>query len=220
MSIFEFATVAVSLILGLAVACLLQSAVGAFQARRRCRLDWLPFLWAALILLHQFQFWWALYELNAAPALSLWTFMVLLYLSGLLFVAAALIFPDPGSDYPDDLGRYFAADGSWGAGAVAVYNLSAVGANAVIFHAPVMDAANLANLVLACLAGFVALTRVRKLHTAATLVYAVLFLFGAMSASSTSYDSTATVREVTDYLAGDNAGGADVRARTRWSMPG
>lgn len=189
MSIFEFSTVAVSLILGLAVACVLESLVTAFRARRTCKLDWIPFLWVAFVLMHQFQFWWALYEINSAPVMSLGVFISLLYLSGVLFVAGALVLPNSDENYPEDLGHYFTTDGSWAALAIALYNFSAIIANRVIFHAPIIDPVNLFNVALGTVALAVGATRSRSLQVMLTFGYAVLIMTGIFMASSLSYES-------------------------------
>jgi len=187
MSIFEFATVAVSLILGLAVTRLLESIVTSFRARHRCRLDWPPFVWAAALLVHQFQFWWSIYAINSIPSMHLGVFVTLLYLSGLLFVAGALMLPNDTEDYPDDLGRYFTFDGSWGAAAIALYNLSAIPANRILFHASMLEPANLVNVVLAAIALAVCLTRSLTWQKSLTIVYAVCFTLITILATSREY---------------------------------
>lgn len=58
MTLFEFLSIGVSLVLGLGVTLLLTSLLAAFRARRRVRLDWIPFVWAAYVLAIQGQYWW------------------------------------------------------------------------------------------------------------------------------------------------------------------
>ena len=112
MSVFEYTAIAVSLILGLAIAQILESSVGAFRARRACKLDWLPFCWAGFILVHQYQFWWGMFELSEEPTMQLGIFILLLLLAGLLFIAGSLVLPGGEAEYPKDLGAYFTEDGA------------------------------------------------------------------------------------------------------------
>jgi hypothetical protein len=189
-TVFDFATVAVSFILGLAVTYLLESIVQAFRARRTCRLDWLPFVWAAGVLVHQFQFWWALYELNTMPSMSVSIFSLLLVLAGVLFLAGALVLPSGETEYPNDLGEYFTTDGSWGAGAVALYNFVAVLANVVLFDVRVTNPVNLLNLCLVVIAVLVVATRARTWQVALTIAYVVVLVYVEIIATPAVYDSS------------------------------
>lgn len=191
MSVFDFATVAISFILGLAVTCLLESIVQAFRARRTCRLHWLPFVWVACVLVLQFQFWWALYELKAMPSLSIGVFSLLLFLSTLLFLAGALVLPNGEAEYPTDLATYFTTDGSWGAGALALYGLTAALCNVLIFGLPLADPINLLNLALGVVALVVAFTTGYAWQVALTLLYAAGLLLVTAMASSSVYTNTA-----------------------------
>lgn len=190
MTVFDFATVAVSFILGLAVTYLLESIVQAFRARRNCRLDWLPFVWAGCVLVQQFQFWWALYELNTMPSMSVGIFTLMLALAGVLFLAGALVLPSGEAEYPDDLSKYFTTDGSWGAGAVALYNFMAVAANVIIFHAAVGHPGNLLNLSLVVIAVLVVATRVRIQQVALTVAYVVVLALEGIVATPAVYENT------------------------------
>jgi len=191
MNVFDFSTVAVSFILGLAVTYLLESMVGAFRARRTCRLHWLPFVWVGCVLVQQFQFWWALYDLNTMPSISVGIFTMLLLLSGLLFLAGALVLPSGEAEYPSDLQEYFIMDGSWAAATLALYNVSAVAANVIIFDAPVVEFVNLINLAMVAVAAAVALVRSRNWLIVLTLAYVAALALAAVMATSAVYESTA-----------------------------
>lgn len=190
MSAFEYATVAVSFILGLAVTYLLGSMVEAFRARRHCRLDWLPFVWAICVLVQQFQFWWALYEVNNMPLISVGVFSTLLFLAGLLFLSGALVLPSGEAKYPANLAEYFTVDGSWGAGALALFNLSAVAANIAIFDVEITETVNVLNLCLSAIATLVALTRARIWMVSLTLAYVAILVFATSEATIPVYEST------------------------------
>ncbi len=190
MTVFEFATVAVSFILGLAVTYLLESMVQAFRARRACRLHWLPFVWVGFVLVHQFQFWWALYEIHTMPSISVGIFGLLLFLSGLLFLAGALVLPSGEAEYPEDLAAYFITDGSWGVGAVALFNFMAVVTNVLLFGTPAIETANLLNLALVVIAVLVVVTRVRAWQIGLTFTYFVVLVIAEVAATTTVYTNT------------------------------
>jgi len=187
MSVFDFATVAVSFILGLAVTYLLESIVEAFRARRRCRLDWVPFVWAACVIVHQFQFWWALYEVRDMPSMSAVIFTLLLFLSGLLFLAGALVLPSGEAEYPRDLATYFAYDGSWGVAALALYNGTAVLANVVLFGVGLGVPGNLINLAMTITTALVVPARGRRQLVALTALYVVLVTIAVIINTPAAY---------------------------------
>ncbi len=190
MTIFDFAMVAVSLILGLGVTYLLESMVDVFRARGRCRMDWIPFIWTGCVLVQQFQFWWALYELNAISSLSVGVFSLLLFLAGLLFLAAALVLPSGEAEYPSDLGVYFNTDGSWAAAALALFNFTAFVANILIFGEPFLHTVNILNLVLIVAASLVAVTRKRIWQVGLTAGYVITLALGEIVATRAVYVST------------------------------
>ncbi len=191
MSVFDFATIAVSFILGLAVTYLLESIVNAFRARRTCRLHWLPFTWAGFVLLHLFQFWWALYEVNGMLSISVGVFSLLLFLSALLFLAGALVLPSGEIEYPKDLAEYFFTDGSWGVGAIGLFNLTAILANVLLFKASMLDSVNLLNMLLVVIAVLVVVTRTQVWQIRLTIAYFMVLIFTEFTATISVYTNTA-----------------------------
>jgi hypothetical protein len=53
MSIFEYVTAALLIILGLGITELLNDAISLFRERRRNRPEWIPLAWAAIVFSHQ-----------------------------------------------------------------------------------------------------------------------------------------------------------------------
>lgn len=190
MTIFDFAMVAVSLILGLAISYLLESVVNVFRMRHRCQMDWIPFVWTGCVLVQQFQFWWALYELNTISSLSVSVFSLLLFLAGLLFIAGALVLPSGETEYPNDLGVYFNTDGSWAAAALALFNLTAVGTNVLLFATPITNTANIFNLMLVIIALLVAFTQKRAWQAVLTVGYVIALTAGEILATKSGYIDT------------------------------
>jgi hypothetical protein len=114
MSPFEFFSVALSIILGLAVTRLLSSAVGLFEERERVRLALEPLVWATIIFAWQLQYWWSIFELEPLTEWSLALFVALASIALLLFLSSALILPHRLAEAgPIDLGTHFERDGRW-----------------------------------------------------------------------------------------------------------
>ena len=74
--------------------------------------------------------------------MSVGIFSLLLLLAGLLFLAGALVLPSGEAEYPADLAEYFTIDGSWGAGAIALFNFTALVAIVITFNGPLADPSN------------------------------------------------------------------------------
>ena len=135
MSQVETVSVALSLVLGLAVAHVLASGLSAFRARRETQLDAMPFAWAGYIFVSQLQFWWGpVFLLTTFDRVSGFAFTVLVSLAVLLFVAGGLVLPSGGSTYPPDLKTYFDKDGRWGVLAYGLYWLLIIPLNNVAIY--------------------------------------------------------------------------------------
>lgn len=137
MTPFEFITVALSFILGLGVTQILISAIAVFRSRDRVDADWIPLAWAAIILLWQLQYWWAIFELNTiVHTWTLFHFLTLLAMALLLFVAGALILPSSDQESGERLRGSFQRDGRWSLIFLAAYFASALATNWFLFNTP------------------------------------------------------------------------------------
>jgi hypothetical protein len=130
MATFEFISVALSFVIGLSITHMLASAVSVFRLRRQLSLDWMPLAWALSILLFQFQFWWAIYELSGL--VRQWTFYgfaAMVALALCLFAAGALVLPLAERDGERDQLAAFDRDGRWGLAFLATYFAMSLWAN-------------------------------------------------------------------------------------------
>lgn len=113
MSAFDYLSVLISIILGLAITQILQGFRDLMQARTRLRFYWPPVLWAILLLVICVQEWWAMFGWRDYPA---WTFlgfsMVIAQVVG-TYLIAALVLPDVAGDEPLDLRAYYFANHRW-----------------------------------------------------------------------------------------------------------
>ena len=171
MTLFEFLTVALSFVLGLAVTVLLTSLITAFRYRRLTRMSWLPFAWALYLLVIQFEVWWELFGLASMENWSVGAFTLMLLIVLLLFAAGALVLPTAVGDYPEDLDEYFEEDGRWGVALIGAFQLTAIVANTTLFDIPLTGLMNLWNLASIAFITILLSTKRRAVHSAVTIVF-------------------------------------------------
>ena len=112
MSEFELATIPLGFVLGLGVALILASVGSAIRERDEHTLHWLPLTWAGIILLFQVQYWFALYDLDAAIGQWGWLWYgQALCLAFLLFLAGSLVLPTTPGRVPGGLLADFERNG-------------------------------------------------------------------------------------------------------------
>ena len=187
MTAFEFLSVALSFVLGLAVTLVLTALLAAFRARHQSKMDWLPFVWAGYVLVYQFQYWWAIFELSAVPVWTVGTFGMLLLLAVILFLAGGLTLPTGSADYPSDLGEYFRTDGRWGVAALAVYSIVGTVGNVLLFGSSFTDLLHLIQMGSVATALVVVTARSRALQIGATLAFGLMLAIGVMLATPGAY---------------------------------
>jgi hypothetical protein len=107
MDAFGYLSVLLSIIIGLAMAQVLQGYRALLLARGRIHADPAPLIWSGLILLFAAQAWWASFGLNARRDWDFADFAVILLQMGLLYMMSALILPDVPAEQPVDLTRHF-----------------------------------------------------------------------------------------------------------------
>lgn len=171
MTPFEFLSVALSFVLGLAVTVLLSSLLTAFRARRMTRMSWLPFAWAAYLLVMQFDLWWETYGLVNIEVWSAGAFVLLLVLALLLFAAGGLILPTGIGNYPEDLDEYFEDSGRWAVAVVTGFLVLAIVANAALFDVGIVKPMNLWNVLGIGITASVVGAKRRVIRGAATVAF-------------------------------------------------
>jgi hypothetical protein len=113
MGAFEYLTVLVSIILGLAITQILQGFRDLMQARTRLTLYWPSVLWAILLLLVCVQEWWAMFGWRGHGPWTFAGFSVMLAQIVATYLAAALVLPDVKGDESIDLRTYYYANHRW-----------------------------------------------------------------------------------------------------------
>src|SRR5438552_16485093 len=91
---FSFLSVLISVILGLAVAEILQGFRGLLWSRTRIQIYWPVLGWAVLVLLVCFQHWWPMFGIRTHQDWTVEQFATMLLETILLYIVAAPLFPD------------------------------------------------------------------------------------------------------------------------------
>lgn len=107
MDAFSYLSVLLSIILGLAIAQVLQGYRALLLARGKVHGDPVPLIWSGLVLLFAAQAWWASFGLNARSDWDFLDFAAILLQMGLLYMVSALILPDIPADETVDLHGHF-----------------------------------------------------------------------------------------------------------------
>jgi hypothetical protein len=173
MTHFEFLMIALSFVLGLAVTVLLTSLIVAFRARRKSQMSWLPFAWAAYLLVIDFEVWWEIFGLASMENWSVGAFILLLLLALSLFAAGALVLPTGIGGYPEVLDQYFQEDGRWGVALIALFEVVAIVANITLMNVPVFGNMNIWNALAVVLISIVVVVSHRVVQNAVTILYGV-----------------------------------------------
>ena len=188
MDAYHAVSVTLGLVIGLGVARLLSSSVNVFKSRDTAQVDWIPLAWAACVFLWQLQFWWAIVEL---PGLvSTWTlleFGLLLGMTLLLYVAAALILPTTDTIHSDSLTAMFQRDGRWALVMLSSYFVLAIVVNGYMFRVPPFGYPEAVNILLVVLPLVYLRQRTRRGQAVATVLYVFTSLWAAWEMSPHAY---------------------------------
>ena len=188
MDSFRWIAVALSMILGLGVTRLLSAVVAVFRSRHHAQLDWVPLVWTGCIFLWQLQYWWAIIELpGLIKAWTLRSFLMLVSLTLLLFVSAALVLPPSELGEEVSLRTSFERDGRWALVSLSTYFGLALVTDWLLWSlSPFsLSGAMLVLLILLPL-GFV-WSRSRPVQEAITILYVPLSIWAALELSPASY---------------------------------
>ena len=107
MEAFGYLSVLISIILGLAIAEVLQGYRALLLARGRIHADPASLVWSGLVLLFAAQAWWASFGLNRREAWDFLDFAVILLQMGFLYMLSALVLPDVPAEQHVDLAGHF-----------------------------------------------------------------------------------------------------------------
>lgn len=113
MDAFSYLSVLLSIILGLGLTQLLTAAGRLIRHRDRVRADWLPLLWATVLLVVYIQSWWAMFGLRSLRDWTFIAFLIVLAQTITLYMMAAVILPEQVEETGVDLGAHYARHHRW-----------------------------------------------------------------------------------------------------------
>ena len=126
MTIFEFVFSLYSLLFGLALAQVFQGFGNTLQERHKLKIGWLTPLLGLFVILDLISFWeiaWQLRDMFERPALIV--LIVGVFLAGIYYLAARLVFPRDFVEWPD-FDVYYSKHKQWVLGGILFCNIVAV----------------------------------------------------------------------------------------------
>ena len=117
---FEYLSVLVSIIIGLALTQLLSGSARLIQLRHRVRMHATTLCWMAVLLLVDTQIWWASFERRGSQDWNFFLFLLYLLLPILAFLLSYLVLPELGDEDEIDLAANFAGNRGWFFGLLAL----------------------------------------------------------------------------------------------------
>ncbi len=122
MGVFEYVSVFTSIIVGLAVAHLLQGVATIVQHPGRSRTYWIHLVWVTFMFFQAIFFWWWEFALESLQQWTLQVYLFVLFYAFIIYMLCALLFPqdlEGYSGYED----YFMSRRAWFFGLMAAYFL-------------------------------------------------------------------------------------------------
>ena len=113
MDAFSYLSVLLSIVLGLGLTQILTASGRIIRHRDRVRLDWLPLLWAAVLLVVYVQAWWAMFGLRGVRQWTFVGFITVLAETATLYLMAVVVLPEQIDEAGVDLADYYQAHHRW-----------------------------------------------------------------------------------------------------------
>lgn len=176
---FDYLTVLISIIMGLAIANLLSGAVRLMHARHRLRVYWPTLVWAVILFIVTTQHWWSEFSLHDKLDWTFGGFLATLIIPVDLYLLCALVLPhrDDGDLTEIDLRAwYFTNRRSFFALLIILAPLSYVEELLTTggVHKPLVETVLLGTMALVLLVGL--LTRRARVHASIALVFSILLI--------------------------------------------
>jgi hypothetical protein len=98
----EYVFIAISIVLGLSITRLLNSAASLIRAHERATFHWATALWAFCIMLYVLQLWWVGWALRNVPTWTIIDFFIMVIAAICIYGAAELSLPSEDYNISDD----------------------------------------------------------------------------------------------------------------------
>ena len=105
--VFEYLTILISVVIGLALTHLLTNLIRIIHNRDRVKPYWVHLLWSATIVLWTISFWWFTFSMSTVREWTLGLFAFVMVYAVLLYVLMALLFPEDIEDNQNYEQLYF-----------------------------------------------------------------------------------------------------------------
>jgi hypothetical protein len=113
MNAFDYLTILVSIVLGLAMANVLTRLAAVITARERVDFYWPPLAWAVWLFFISVQHWWAQWSVRHTRQWTFDTFWLELLVPVDLFLLSALVLPQHDAEGAVDLGHWYFRNRAW-----------------------------------------------------------------------------------------------------------
>jgi hypothetical protein len=173
MDAFTYLSVLYSIILGLAIAQLLQGLGRVIQYRQRVRLYWPSLTWVGLLVVIDVQAWWATFGRRSYSNWNFLFFLVVLIQPIGLYLVSALVLPEFSGEGPVDLRENYYGHSHWFFGIAALIIVSSYLKNlALDGHIP-LDLDSVIQLVFLVVIVAAAITKREWFHKAVAPFFAI-----------------------------------------------
>jgi hypothetical protein len=132
MDAFNYLSVLISLILGLAITQVLKGFRGLMQARTRLVTYWPAVVWAILVVVIAVQSWWSMFGLRHHQDWTFLEFSVVLAQTIVLYLLAALVLPDIFGDAAVDLREHNDGHRRWFFSLLAILIATSLGKSLIL----------------------------------------------------------------------------------------
>ena len=113
MDAFSYLSVLLSIIIGLGITQILTAVGRLIRHRDRVTMDWLPLLWAAVMLVIFVQVWWSSFGLREFHNWTFVGFLLVLAQTCTLYLMSALILPEQVDETRTDLAAHYQRQQRW-----------------------------------------------------------------------------------------------------------
>ena len=175
MTPFEYASVILSVVVGLGLSHLLMAYVDLIQARGRVRFYWVHTLWVVMIFAVLVVLWWATWGLRVIPVWNFFTFMLLLLEPVCVFVVAAFLVPRLDAGERLDLREHYYGNRGAVFGTLAAFMAVVLTFDGVVFH-HVFAGPNAFLAIFLAMSVSLAVVRRPWYHALVTVAFATLLL--------------------------------------------
>ena len=143
MTIFEFVTVAISIIFGIALSRLLSAGIELFRHRNSVELSWIPIVWAADLFWLLVVLWWQIFQISQVK--DEWTFgdfNLTIAIVVALYIASSLILPTRYEERGASLYDHYRREGRWGVAAYVIFFVIAIPWNYAMYGFEILSWGN------------------------------------------------------------------------------